>query len=97
MKTAQEFLEEKGVPYTFLGDHATQGVSVIDLMQEYGDYVKLNLPEVIDWLPMIKDNYIRFNELAKNNKLLKKFDDGSIVKQGDEEPFAIMTHFREQT
>lgn len=98
MKTAQEFLQEKGVPYTFLGDHSIQGVSVIDLMQEYSDYVMLNSTKAIaiDWLPMVKHNYGRFNELAKENKLLMKFDNGSIVKQGEKEPFAIMTHFTEQ-
>lgn len=68
MKTAQEFLEEKGVPFTWLGDHSTQGVSVTDLMQEYADYVKLNLPVVsIEFKEKIKKD---INELENRLKEL---------------------------
>lgn len=51
---------------------------------------------VVYWLPFIPENYERFGEIASKNKLLKKFDDGSVVKMGDKEPLAICTHFAEE-
>ena len=68
---------------------------------EYTFFIKklkeqLTLTDVVNWLPFVSDNYKRFSELARENRLLKKFDDGSIIKQGEQEPLAICTHFAEQ-
>ena len=58
---------------------------------------QLTTHSVVNWLPFKKENYIKFMEISNKNKLLKKYDDGTILKDGDEEPLAIMTHFAELT
>lgn len=57
---------------------------------------KLNLGVVVNWLPFKEENYELFTRLAKEKKLLKYYDDGTIIKDGEKEPLAIMTHFAEE-
>lgn len=57
---------------------------------------KLFIYGVVNWLPFEEQNFELFTELATKNKLLKKFDDGTILKEGETEPLAICTHFAEE-
>lgn len=57
---------------------------------------QLTLATVVNWLPFKEENYELFTRLAKEKKLLKRYDDGTIIKDGEKEPLAIMTHFAEQ-
>lgn len=61
------------------------------------DNKQLIITDVVHWLPFEEENYVVFKEISNKNKLLKKYDDGTILKDGDEEPLAIMTHFAELT
>jgi hypothetical protein len=56
----------------------------------------LALSAVVNWLPFEEGNYELFTQLAKKKKLLKCYDDGTIIKDGEKEPLAIMTHFAEE-
>jgi len=57
---------------------------------------QLLIPRVVNWLPLESKHYELFTKLAKENRLLKKFDNGKVLKDGQDEPFAICTHFAEE-
>ena len=59
-------------------------------------FEQLAIQRVVNWLPLESKHYELFTKLAKENRLLKKFDDGTILKDGEDEPFAICTHFAEE-
>lgn len=66
------------------------------IAEELNKVKNLPIQRVVNWLPLEAKHYDLFTELARKNKLLKKFDDGTILKDGDEEPIAICTHFAEE-
>ena len=58
---------------------------------------QLNLNSVVNWLPFKEENYSLLSELSKKNKLYLCYDDGTIIKYGEEEPLAKLTWFAQQS
>ena len=55
----------------------------------------LTLTSVVNWLPFIEENYKEFRKLVRKDTLILKFDDGTEIDHKEQNPVAIMTHFRE--
>ena len=99
MTTAEKTLKwwndylEQNKTYPLLSEIEMQLNLAVDSEQKVEN---LAIHDVINWLPLETKNAELFNELVVKNKLLKKFDDGTILKDGEDEPLAICTHFAEE-
>ncbi|QQV90452.1 hypothetical protein Harreka1_45 [Olleya phage Harreka_1] len=93
----EEIIKLYTVNITDLNQNNWKVVEVSDIEEICKEYYyrQLQSQKKTEWLPFVKENYKKFTDLTRDGKLLKKFDDGSVIKQGDKEPFAICTHFSE--
>lgn len=48
-----------------------------------------------DWIPLVSSNYQKYQELMAKGKLIKKYDDGTIVKHNRPRHSSLCTHFSE--
>ena len=55
----------------------------------------LPIADVVNWLPFKREFADKYNQLAESGRLIKLYDDGTIIRHGEDEPIACVTHFRE--
>jgi len=54
----------------------------------------VDLASVVNWLPFKREFADQYKQLAESGRLIKLYDDGTIIRHGEDEPIACVTHFR---
>ena len=65
-------------------------------IDDYNQLVKnCDLADVVNWLPFKRELANHYKQLAESGRLIKLYDDGTVIRHGEDEPIACVTHFRE--